>query len=190
MKDYFRNLREKLKHGKKIEIYKYANVKNNGIIDINNKLTVGKTWLGMDYGFTTLVVKENGLFKTDNFYMASGSKVLVGDNAELVIKSGYINNNSVIIASKKITIGENVAIASGVVIRDTDSHQINNSENTKEIVIGNSVWIGTNAIILKGVHIGDGAVIAAGAVVTKDIPKNSLVAGVPAKVIKRNITWK
>lgn len=190
MRNYFRNLKEKLKHGKKIKIYKYANVKNKGTIDISDKLTVGKTWLGMDYGFTTLVVQENGLFKTKNFYMASGSKVLVGKNAELTIKSGYINTNSVIIAGKKITMGENVAIAPGVIIRDSDSHQINDNESIKEVVIGNNVWIGTNAIILKGVHIGDGAVIAAGAVVTKDVPPKSLVAGVPAKIIKKNITWK
>lgn len=49
------------------------------------------------------------------------------------------------------------------------------------------MWIGTNAIILKGVAIGDGAIIAAGAVVTKDVPAHTLVAGVPAKVIKENI---
>lgn len=47
-----------------------------------------------------------------------------------------------------------------------------------------------NAIILKGVHIGNNSIIAAGAVVTKDVPKNSIVAGVPAKVIKNNITWQ
>ena len=54
-------------------------------------------------------------------------------------------------------------------------------ENT---VIGNDVWIGSNATILQGVHVGDGAVIAAGAVVTKDVPAFSIVGGVPAKVIK------
>lgn len=56
--------------------------------------------------------------------------------------------------------------------------------------IGNKVWIATNAIILPGVTIGDGAIIAAGAVVTKDVPSRSMVAGVPAKVIKENVEWK
>jgi len=51
-------------------------------------------------------------------------------------------------------------------------------------IIGNDVWIGANAIILQGVTIGDGAVIAAGAVVTKDVPPYAIVGGVPAKVIK------
>ena len=51
--------------------------------------------------------------------------------------------------------------------------------------IGNDVWIGSNAIILQGVNVGDGAVVAAGAVVTKDVPPYAIVAGVPAKVIKK-----
>ena len=61
---------------------------------------------------------------------------------------------------------------------------------TKPIKIGNHVWIGINATILKGVTIGDGAIIAAGAVVNKDVEENSLVGGVPAKVIKKNIFWE
>ncbi|PAE38191.1 hypothetical protein CHI06_18905 [Bacillus sp. 7884-1] len=51
-------------------------------------------------------------------------------------------------------------------------------------IIGNDVWIGGNAVVMRGVNIGDGAIVAAGAVVTKDVPDYSIVAGVPAKVIK------
>lgn len=51
-------------------------------------------------------------------------------------------------------------------------------------VIGNDVWVGAHAVILKGVHIGDGAIVAAGAVVTKDVPPFAIVGGVPAKIIK------
>ena len=52
------------------------------------------------------------------------------------------------------------------------------------VVIGNRVWIGCNALVLKGVRIGDGAVVAAGTVVTRDVPANSLVGGNPARVIR------
>ena len=58
------------------------------------------------------------------------------------------------------------------------------SENKKPPVIGNDVWIGMHSVILKGIQIGDGAIVAAGSVVTKDIPPYAIVAGVPAKVIK------
>ena len=52
------------------------------------------------------------------------------------------------------------------------------------IVVGKDVWIGAHATILKGVTIGDGAIIAAGAVVTRDVPPNTIAAGVPARVVK------
>ena len=56
---------------------------------------------------------------------------------------------------------------------------------TKPVIIGNDIWIGANAVLLPGVTIGDHSVVAAGAVVTKDVPPHSLVAGVPAKIIKK-----
>ena len=66
--------------------------------------------------------------------------------------------------------------------------QINDSMKTKEddvdIIIGNDVWIGTRSIILPGVKIGNGVIIGAGAVVTKDVPPYAIVGGNPAKIIK------
>lgn len=93
---------------------------------------------------------------------------------------------------EKIEIGYDVAISENVVIRDSDNHQIvsSNHQMTSPIKIEDHVWIGTNVIILKGVTVGEGSIIAAGSVVTKDIPKNSLAAGIPARVIKSNLEWK
>jgi acetyltransferase-like isoleucine patch superfamily enzyme len=54
---------------------------------------------------------------------------------------------------------------------------------------GNHVWIGMRAMILKGVTIGDGAVVAAGAVVTRDVPARALVGGVPARVLRNDVEW-
>ncbi len=189
MKNLIRNCYERIRQKRKLKIYKYSNVKNKGTLTINHNLIVGKTHNGIDYGFTALVIKKNASAVFGDYTMISGSRIIVADNATLTIKSGYMNFNSTIIVKKKVTIGEGVIIAPGVTIRDSDAHSIKGSETAKEVEIGNHVWIGTNAIILKGVKIGDNSVIAAGAVVTKDVPKNSLVAGVPAKVIKKNIEW-
>ena len=60
---------------------------------------------------------------------------------------------------------------------------------SRPIIIGDKVWIGMRATILKGVVIGDGAIIAAGAVVTKDVSPGTLVGGVPAKLIKKDVIW-
>lgn len=78
-------------------------------------------------------------------------------------------------------IGHNVVIA-------TINHDLNPEKRASMIVkpvhIGKNVWIGSNATILPGVNIGNGAVIGAGSVVTKDVPKNTVFAGIPAKLIK------
>jgi acetyltransferase-like isoleucine patch superfamily enzyme len=62
--------------------------------------------------------------------------------------------------------------------------------HTAPIVIGDHVWIGTNSLVLKGVTVGDGAVVAAGSVVTRDVPASTLVAGVPAKPVRTIEHWQ
>ena len=59
---------------------------------------------------------------------------------------------------------------------------------TEPVEIGNDVWIGSNVIVLRGVHVGNGAIIAAGAVVTKDVPEYTIVGGVPAHTIKKRLS--
>ena len=89
-----------------------------------------------------------------------------------------------------ITLGNNVHITDGVKFITHDGgtllfrSKVPDLEITKPIVIGNDVYIGNNAILMPGVTIGNNVVIGAGAVVTKDIPDNSVAVGVPAKVIK------
>ncbi len=96
-------------------------------------------------------------------------------------------------ASKKVAIGNHVNIGGGVIITDTDAHPINwkerhNCEGTAKsapVEIGDDAWIGANAIILKGVSIGEHAVIGAGSVVTHNIPADCIAAGNPCKVIRK-----
>jgi len=91
-----------------------------------------------------------------------------------------------------VTIGHHVNLAQGITVTALN-HKFENPDirideqgiSTKPVIIGNDIWVGANAVILPGVTIGDHSVIAAGAIVTKDVPPHSLVAGVPAKVIKQ-----
>lgn len=106
------------------------------------------------------------------------------------MKTGSFGNDCELYCTERIEIGEDVIFGPGVILRDSDSHQIVGTNSTSPIIIGDHVWVGTRAIILKGVTIGNGAIIAAGTVVTKDVPNNCLVAGNPARIIKDNIVWE
>ena len=161
-------------------------------ISVRDHLYANITWNGKQNIPARITVGENAKFNVDYFRCYDGAQIYVADNAELVFKSGYINAGAKIYCYEKISIGEDVKIADEVIIRDSDNHELLREEYKKSapITIGNHVWIGMRAMILKGVTIGDGAVIAAGAVVTKDVPPNTLWGGVPAKCLKENIRWR
>ncbi len=102
----------------------------------------------------------------------------------------YINRNTLLSAMSSLTIGQHCAIGPGCYITDHDHGldpafpPLSQPMVAKPTRIGNCVWIGANVTILKGVNIGDKAVIGAGSVVTKNIPSGAIAVGVPAKVIK------
>lgn len=106
-------------------------------------------------------------------------------------KDVSIGNGVVLGASSKgmITIGDRCAIAAGsrfiTPTHDYNILPVSSVGINKSIIVGKDVWIGTAAIILPGITINDGAVIAAGAVVTKDVPADCVVGGVPAQIIKK-----
>ena len=133
--------------------------------------------------------EDSTLDIANGFKVCSGCHIIIAKGARLRLGSGYINRNSKIKCFHSIEIGENVVISENCTIWDSDVHVMQNSIKTQPIKIGNDVWIGTNCIILKGVTIGDGAVVAAGSLVNKDVPAKALVGGAPAKIIKENICW-
>lgn len=115
---------------------------------------------------------------------AYGGKIEIGNNS-------YIGDRTEIHAGEWVKIGNNVNIAWDCNILDRDYHAFESeSEVVKPVIICDNVWIGVRSIVLKGVTIGEGAVVAAGSVVTHDVPARCLVAGNPARVIKENVTWK
>jgi acetyltransferase-like isoleucine patch superfamily enzyme len=114
------------------------------------------------------------------------SKIIIGNNVGL-------NGTSITSRSKIISIGENSMIAPNVIIVDSDFHvpwppemrrNFCDTDSDCNVRIGKNCWIGMNSVILKGVRIGDNSIIGAGSVVNRDIPADSLAAGVPAKVMK------
>ena len=115
------------------------------------------------------------------------AKILVGINGELIIGENSRVNGAHISCSHHISIGNNVRISPYVLILDSDFHDIEDhfsSGKSEPIIIEDNVWIASKATILKGVRIGQGAVIAAGAVVVKNVDPNTVVGGVPARFIK------
>lgn len=138
----------------------------------------------------------------DNFtqygtiFSQSGGKVVIGSNTRL-------GKNSIIRSVDSIFIGDFTAISDNVIITDNNNHPIDPVFRRKmkldtlggcmrlwkhsahaPIFIGENVWVGENSRIQKGVSIGENSIVAAGSIVTKNVPANSIVAGIPAKVIK------
>lgn len=113
-------------------------------------------------------------------------------NSEIIIGNDVGISGATLVAADCIKVGDRVLIGSGVLIIDSDQHPIDpqlrrenpNIAKASAISIGNDVFIGARAILLKGVHVGDGSVIGAGSVVTQDVPAMVVVAGNPARIIR------
>ena len=108
--------------------------------------------------------------------------VVIGDHTRVGLHNTVIG---------PVSIGSHVNLAQGITVTalnhnfaEKDLRIDEQGVSTNPVTIGNDIWIGANAVILPGVTIGDHSVVAAGAVVTKDVPPHTLVAGVPAKIIK------
>ena len=162
------------------------------VVDGTGYLLLGKRWDGSAYMPSEFkLMSDSSLTVNGVFVIHTGCSISVNAGGRLVVGSGYASNNITIDCFERIVIGHAVAISKSVTIRDGDSHVIDGKNPISgPITIGNHVWIGLNATILKGVSVGDGAVIAAGAVVTRDVPANALVGGVPARIIRSNVTWE
>ncbi|HLT06537.1 MAG TPA: acyltransferase [Cyclobacteriaceae bacterium] len=149
--------------GKLVSINHKPLIKNSGIIHLGDEVRI---WSNIN--------------KT-KIFVNKGGELTVGRNSRI--------NGVHISVSQQVRIGDNVRIAPYTIIIDNDFHKIDDhfsDQGTKQaIVIEDDVWITMNCMIMKGVRIGRGAVVAAGAVVTRDVAPYSVVGGVPAKVIKQ-----
>jgi len=176
-----------------VSVHRRTKLRVEGDIVVRGALDLGAQWPGSPYrqnGYLQ-VAPGGSLEVTGIFRFFTGLQVAVEKGASLALGSGYINSDARLFCFNSVTIGEDVAIAEDVMIRDSDNHEIcGRPYPSAPIVIGNHVWIGMRCTILKGVTIGRGSIIAAGSVVTKDIPPNSLAAGVPAIVRRSGVDWR
>lgn len=111
-------------------------------------------------------------------YLTLGNNVWIGRRAFISARGGLTVGNDVLIAFDSVILTEHHGYTKKIKIR-------NSGFTSKKVTIGNNVLVGAKAVIMPGVTIGDNVVIGANTVVTKDIPSNSIAAGIPAKIIKK-----
>ena len=179
--------------GKLISIYKRRKFQNIASCDIgknsfiNFRSVIGKKDV-------SLIVGHSSIIEGTLSYDCEGAEILIGDRT-------FIGGSSIVCA-ERVEIGSDVLISWGCTIVDHNSHATDWDSRKNDVVewaqgkkdwstvkkspviIHDRVWIGFNAIILKGISIGEGAIVAAGSVVTKDVAPYTIVGGNPAKLIR------
>jgi acetyltransferase-like isoleucine patch superfamily enzyme len=167
--------------------------KTSRIIIEKGRLEFGKSWTTPP-AFASLLKmgKDSRFIIKGDAKIFNNCSVFINESATLEVGNIFVNSKANISCFEKIVIGDNSLISEDVIIRDSDNHTIcyPGYVQTKGVEIGNKVFIGMRATILKGVRIGDGAIIAAGAVVNDNVPDNCLAGGVPAKILKHDVRWE
>lgn len=183
----------------------YRRVKKDKLVEFGNSI------LGRSFKIDYRVPREIPSLKIGDGCILMQENIFESDKGFISIGNGtFINGRTKLISRSSITVGNNVTIAWGCTIYDHDSHSLNYQDriadqaqqiidwqsgclisnknwtnvSTKPIVIGDNVWIGFDVVILKGVSIGEGAIVGARSVVTHDIPAWTVAAGNPARVVK------
>jgi acetyltransferase-like isoleucine patch superfamily enzyme len=112
---------------------------------------------------------------------------LAGGNLEIG-RNVFINYGTSLVSGAHVKIGDDCLIGTHVMVMDCDFHRVGDKSwdtSGKPIVLETGVWLGNRSIVLKGVTVGEGAVVAAGSVVTRDVPPHAVVAGNPARVVRQ-----
>lgn len=170
----------KVKYGKKLTLHGVPIIYKNsgGYLSIGKNVTINSSFLSNLIG---LYQRTIILARTDR------SEIIIGDNVGI--------SGATIYARNSIKIGENTLVGGNAKILDNDFHpleiearnaDVKENIGTRPVVIGKNCFIGCNSIILKGTVLGDGCIVGAGSVVSGKFEDNCIIAGNPARVIKRN----
>ncbi len=150
---------------------------------------------------TSITVDPGGVIEIEGTVsLLRDTATQVGKGGRLHLDSGVVvNEGSRITCDLEVHIGRGCMIGPGVRLTDTDEHQVvpaghvtsrrDDRAIQSPVHLADGVWIGSSAVVLRGVTIGTGAIVAAGAVVTGPVEAHTLVGGVPAKVIRTGIAW-
>lgn len=164
----------------------------------NNTMVVGKHTL---LNRVTLKIRgsNNTISIGENCKIGKGCQLyLFGNNLELRIGDGctFSHDDELFVQENdaKIIIGNDCMFSHHINVRTSDSHPIYDLDGErinfkKDVHIGNHVWVTPHCIIQKGVTIEDGSIVATNSIVTKDVPSHTIVAGMPAKVVKEGVCW-
>ena len=152
--------------------------------------------------FSKIIPKSGCSLTIGSNSMINGSLIFDREGASIQIGERTFIGGSTLVSAEKITVEDDVLISWGCTVVDHNSHAISWKHRSsdvmdwmdgekdwehverKAVTIHSKAWIGFNAIILKGVTIGEGAIVGAGSVVTNDVPPYTIVAGNPAKIIR------
>ncbi len=175
--------------GAKIELRPGARIVLNGDLHIGTGKVKGSK------AETYCQLYENSLLKINGrVTLAYGAMVQAHHDAEIQIGETHINTRATIIADKKISIGNDILISRDVAIFDSDFHPVfdaegNRTNDPQEVQLDDHVWLGVKTTVLRGVHIGTGAVVGANALVTKDVPPKAMISTTPGRAFGY-IEWK
>lgn len=183
--------------------YTVINVKSGGKIKLeddfdrkNAHIYIGLKCLDwLPQSEKTMIIVKGELNLHSDICIGSGTSFEIGENAVLSLNTGFnITGRSTIICKKQIDFASDVLISWNTLIMDSDAHSIIQNNKTvnknKNIFVGKHSWIGAKSTILAGTVLADNTIVACGAVVKGYFSKNNtLLAGVPAAIIKENISW-
>ena len=162
---------------------------NNNQVDIAEGCLLSNTKIRISGDNNRLIINKTARFMGPcDITMDGDSKLSVGEDAG-------IRDVQFVMKDADIEVGRLCMFSNHILLRNTDSHKVISVEDdqvtnkSRDIRLGEHVWIGQNATILKGVSIGNNSIVALGTIVTKDVPANAIVAGVPSRVVKTGITW-
>jgi acetyltransferase-like isoleucine patch superfamily enzyme len=166
----------------------------NNLLIVSSEARVGKVEITFDcnQGFVEIGKGRKGL-------TPFSGKVRVGQESSVQIGDFCSTTSPVIISAVEgttVTLGNDCMLASDVQLRSDDGHpifEVSTGERiniSQSIKVGNHVWLGLGVVVLGGVTIGDGSVLGARSVATKDIPNNVIAVGTPAKVVRTDIAWE